>query len=738
MRQPPSPAAPTPAPSGGADLPSALSTTGPYVAGPALSPTGAGLNASSGSAAPYFDHVARLISEVADALEYAHQQGVIHRDVKPSNILLSPAGRLSLNDFGLARLLEQPGMTMTGDLVGTPAYMSPEQITAGRIPLDHRTDIYSLGATLYELLTLRPPFQGQSREQVLAQIVQKEPRRPRKVNKRVPLDLETICLKALEKDPDRRYQTAGAMAEDLRRYVNRFAILARRVGPLTRLKKWALRHPGLAAGLACAVVGLLVAGLFAYQAHRADRKRQQQEQQLLAEQRQNALEKALLMAVSGDLDGAEKAIQEAELLGASDGQVRMLRGQVALHRGQTQEAVEHLRQAVALLPESVAARCLLAVAYGYAGPWEDYEQTMREAGELTPREPEDYLFKGHAEVLADPERGLEMLRESARRRPSPVAYLLCAEAQYTLAVDLADLDKAARMTELAVADADTAKRMLPGNAFALWTSLLANMTAANIYAETRQSAKRDAALARAHGDARALGPFSHLPDACVPVWILLRREGKEAQALEKLRRASERTGHLYATFACALTLYRRNDLTGSLAALENARGKVYPGLLRPIVLADLDGEPTRALGAYKDLTAGGVVGWERLEALAILRLLGPGEETERLRRAIRKAPDRVPLERRKNYQPLRDYMMGKTSADELLGAVATTREGLCAAHYYIATTALGEGDRARARKHFRAALATHAWMVLPYEMSWALLGRMEKDPAWPRWIRAKK
>ena len=99
-----------------------------------------------------------MIAEVADALEYAHQQGVIHRDIKPSNLLLSPAGRLSVNDFGLARMLEQPGMTITGEFVGTPAYMSPEQITAGRVPLDHRTDIYSLGATLYELLTLRPPF----------------------------------------------------------------------------------------------------------------------------------------------------------------------------------------------------------------------------------------------------------------------------------------------------------------------------------------------------------------------------------------------------------------------------------------------------------------------------------------------------------------------------------------------------------------------------------------------------
>ncbi len=99
----------------------------------------------------YFDNVASMIADVADALDHAHKQGVIHRDIKPSNLLLSPDGRLSINDFGLARLLEQPGMTITGEFVGTPRYMSPEQIAVGRIPLDHRTDIFSLGATLYEL-----------------------------------------------------------------------------------------------------------------------------------------------------------------------------------------------------------------------------------------------------------------------------------------------------------------------------------------------------------------------------------------------------------------------------------------------------------------------------------------------------------------------------------------------------------------------------------------------------------
>src|SRR5207237_9400723 len=131
----------------------------------------------------------------------------------------------------------------------------------------------SLGATLYELLTLEPPHTGRSREQVLAQIVQKEPRAPRRVNRKVPVDLETICLKCLEKDPDRRYQTAGQLAEDLRRYVNRFSTSARRVGPVGRLVRWVRRRPAVAVSLACALLAIAAAGVVAVQAHLAEERR---------------------------------------------------------------------------------------------------------------------------------------------------------------------------------------------------------------------------------------------------------------------------------------------------------------------------------------------------------------------------------------------------------------------------------------------------------------------------------
>jgi serine/threonine protein kinase len=161
--------------------------TGPYVSAD-TPPQPPGSGSDTRPSAERFDRAAAMIADVAEALQHAHQQGVTHRDVKPSNLLLSAGGRLSVTDFGLARMLEQPGMTVTGEFVGTPAYMSPEQVTAGRIPVDHRTDIYSLGATLYELLALRPPFRADGRDKLLTMVVQKEPPAPRSIDPKVPRD----------------------------------------------------------------------------------------------------------------------------------------------------------------------------------------------------------------------------------------------------------------------------------------------------------------------------------------------------------------------------------------------------------------------------------------------------------------------------------------------------------------------------------------------------------------------
>ncbi|MBN1975292.1 MAG: protein kinase [Sedimentisphaerales bacterium] len=202
----------------------------------------------------YFDSIACMIADVADAIAYAHKNGIIHRDIKPSNLILGTNGRISLMDFGLARMLEEPSVTVTGAFLGTPRYMSPEQLKGTKQAVDYRTDIYSLGVTLYELLTLETPFPGDTREQVVTQILMEELVRPRKIDNRIPKDLETICCKAMEKDPQHRYQNAGQMAEDLRRYVNRYAITAKRAGYVERAVKFVRRHKVLSGLAACITI----------------------------------------------------------------------------------------------------------------------------------------------------------------------------------------------------------------------------------------------------------------------------------------------------------------------------------------------------------------------------------------------------------------------------------------------------------------------------------------------------
>ena len=171
---------------------------------------------------------ARIGIQAAEALEYAHQQGVIHRDIKPSNLMVDDQGQLWVADFGLARLHDGSGVTLTGDLLGTLSYMSPEQAQGGRVLLDHRTDIYSLGVTLYELLSLQPAFEGKDRADLLLRIAEQEPTPLRRLNPTVPADLETIVAKAMAKEPVSRYARAQDLADDLVLFLADRPIRARR------------------------------------------------------------------------------------------------------------------------------------------------------------------------------------------------------------------------------------------------------------------------------------------------------------------------------------------------------------------------------------------------------------------------------------------------------------------------------------------------------------------------------
>jgi serine/threonine protein kinase/Tfp pilus assembly protein PilF len=191
---------------------------------------------------------AELIAKVARTVHYAHEHGILHRDIKPGNILLDQKGEPHLTDFGLARLVEtESTVTRTLDVMGTPSYMAPEQAAGEHTKLSKATDVYGLGAVLYQLLTGHPPFAGGTTFETVRLVLETEPRPPRLLNPKVDRELSTVCLKCLEKDPQRRYSSALALAEDLEHWLKHEPIRARRTGFFTRGKKWVRRKPAIAA-----------------------------------------------------------------------------------------------------------------------------------------------------------------------------------------------------------------------------------------------------------------------------------------------------------------------------------------------------------------------------------------------------------------------------------------------------------------------------------------------------------
>lgn len=689
---------------------------------PGAASTGS-LSSLTSSTPASFDEVARMIADVADALEHAHRQGIIHRDIKPSNLLLSPEGRLSINDFGLARILEQPGVTVTGEFVGTPAYMSPEQIAAGRTPLDQRTDIYSLGATLYELLTRQRPFPGERREQVLAQILHKEPTRPRRLNRAIPLDLETICLKALEKDPDNRYQTAAALAADLRRFVQRFAIAARRVGPIGRLGKWIKRHPTVAAACATTLLCATVAGFFAVQSH-------QRSEELRQARINKALNDALLAGRGADFDAALLAVAEAEAAGASKGRLHFLRGYVAWHKDEHAKAIGHLEKAAELLPDDLAAKALLLLVYHNSGQMDKFYPQLNSLNELTARTPEDLMFRGRAIAMADPRKGLALLDEAVKKNDKLVlARVWRADAGSMAAETIGSIAE----IERARVDVAAARQLLPDFKGAIVTSFYTHLRAVEIYDRHNLADKRDDCLKQAKSDAEALDADNQSRVRGALVLFYESKKDEEA-LLREVRGRDPRTLGYMANKVALHALVRDGDMKGARRLLDQTptAGIEMIHMVERAVIEYLDNQPEAAYAAYQEARRISGRSRTRVELQVPLLLLGRKQEARQAHEANRRDPEfqkELALHANSPWrEKLWSYTAGMITAQELEAAVSPSRWDQCEMWFFIGLSQFADGNQDAARAYFEKCVATNIWHFLEHRWARSLLVTMNRDP----------
>jgi serine/threonine protein kinase/tetratricopeptide (TPR) repeat protein len=411
----------------------------------------------------YFRSVAQIGVQTAAALSYAHSRGIIHRDIKPSNLILDTTGNVWVTDFGLAKTGDT-AMTHTGDILGTVRYMSPERF---RGHCDVRADVYALGITLYELVTLKAAYAAGDRYKLIELIRETEAASPRSIDGRIPRDLETIVMKAIDKEPKRRYQSADEMAEDLQRFVNDEPIKARRVGPAERFTRWCRHHPAVA-GLVAAVLLLMAAGTAAssWQAIVATRARADlaakndalADEQAKVQERFELAQRAIALFHSGVSEDAllknprfkklrTKLLKEAAgfyedleklLAGQSDAKSRKALAAAYFQLAELTDKIGDKKEALAVHRKALALRRELAAAEGADLETRlDVARSLRAVGILL------YQMGDRTEALRAWEEQRDIATALQAESPTDAVRVVLAQSQNTIGVLLQQTGKEA-------------------------------------------------------------------------------------------------------------------------------------------------------------------------------------------------------------------------------------------------------------------------------------------------------
>ncbi|RPJ60539.1 MAG: serine/threonine protein kinase, partial [Acidobacteria bacterium] len=605
--------------------------------------------ADSRDAPPDFRRVARWMAAVADAVQHAHDRSVLHRDLKPSNVLIDGEDRPRVTDFGLAKLVSDDSeSTLSGRALGSPSYMPPEQAGSGE-KVSRRSDVYGLGATLYHVLTGRAPFHGESAAQVVHEVLTTEPVSPRSLQPSIPRDLETVCLKCLEKDPQRRYPSARAVAEELRRFLEGKPVLAHPVGVAGRAWRWCRRRPVLAGLAALMFTCVIAAGWSEWQLRRV--------------RIDAAIETALDTVLRGDVAVSEAEIKNAQRQGAPEEWIHMLRGLLALYGSRPGDAAPEFEAAVARAPGSVAAKALLATGYLYGGRLDKYSSTLEEvkSRNLTPTTWQDCLFLGTARFTAVPDRASVALLEKANQmHPTGTTFLQLDLAEGFHAREVGSF----AFAEKAVDHSRIAEELL-GPTHPSAPCVL--MNALNAALRLSPESEREKWLRRADVAARVMGP-EPIPACHLQRAFYFEFTGDLQAEQAELQTALQRSAGQFSTWFTAAMFAGGRSADAWELVTRYPSPEVWAAVARAYLLLDL-GRVEEARHQYEAASSG----QPTFRTMAESVLLLAGDRNGVAANALRLIDDPLGTDWDRAE---REFLAGRRSGPDLVGH-AETRRQLC-------------------------------------------------------------